>query len=74
MVNIAKDISTSAEKTVELSGNVMNELINVVLHSVGGIFESVNSVTKASGNITDNVMDNKIGVKTTQIFKISYII
>ena len=69
MVNISKDISTSTEKTVELSGDVMNELINVVLHSVGGIFESVNSVTKASGNITDNVMDNKIGVKTTQIFK-----
>ena len=63
MANIANDISTSTAKAVELTGEVMNELVNVVLHAVGGVVESVNTVTSSTGDIADNVIGNTIGVK-----------
>ena len=69
MSNISKDVATSTSKAIELTGTAINELINIILHSVGMFTWGVTSFTDGAGNVTDNIMGNKIGVKTTQIFK-----
>ena len=69
MSQIASDISEGASRAVEFTGEVINDLVNVVLAAVGGVVDGANLLTNTTGDVADKLASDVIGVQATQIFK-----
>ena len=69
MAQLASDIGDGAAKAVEFTGEVINDLVNVVLQAVGGVVQGANLLTNTAGEVTDKLVGGVVGVQATQIFK-----
>lgn len=69
MSKLAADIGDGAAKAVEFTGEVINDLVNVVLQAVGGVVQGATLLTNTAGDVTDKLVGGVIGVQATQIFK-----
>ena len=69
MAKIASDIGDGASRAVEFTGEVINDLCNVVLQTVSGIVDGANLIANTTGDVADKLAGNVLGVQATQIFK-----
>lgn len=69
MSKLASDISDSASRAVEFTGEVINDLVNVVLQAVGGVVDGANLIANTTGDVANKLVGDVIGVQTTQVFK-----
>jgi hypothetical protein len=67
--NIIQSIGDSAASAAEFSGEVVNDFVNTVLHTVGGVVDGASIITDATSNILDMVVHDVVGIKTMQVFK-----
>ena len=69
MSTLAADISDGTSRAVQFTGEVINDLVNVVLQAVGGVVDGANMIANTTGDVADKLAGDVIGVQTTQIFK-----